>query len=130
MPTTVTSEASDKSRMSSMTCVSKVIEHLVLEIPNSVNTVYIVSDDCASQFRSKFAFKLLTMMHPQINFEWHYNEANHEKGPMDGIGDAVKNAVFRKVLSGEVKISSPKEFISEVHSLYLPTDEIPLSRKM
>ena len=50
---------------------------------------------------------------------------------MDGIGGAVKNAVFSKVLSGAVKISSPKEFaeyvnhVSEVHSLYLPTDEIP-----
>ena len=49
---------------------------------------------------------------------------------MDRIGGAVKNAVFRKVLSEEVKISNPKEFvdyvkhISEVHSLYLPTDEI------
>ena len=131
MSTTVTSEASDKSRMASMTCVSKVIEHVISEIPNSINTVYVVSDGCASQFRSRFVFKLLTTMHPEMNLEWHYNEAHHGKGPMDGIGGAVKNAVFRKVLSGAVKISSPKEFaeyvnhVSEVHSLYLPTDEIP-----
>ena len=52
-------------------------------------------------------------------------------GPMDGIGGAVKNTVFRKVLSGEAKIASPEEFdkyandLCEVHSLYLPTDEIP-----
>ena len=129
--TTVTFEASDKSRMASMTCVSKVIEHVISEIPNSINTVYVVSDGCASQFRSRFLFKLLTTMHPEMNLEWHYNEAHHGKGPMDGNGGAVKNAVFRKVLSRAVTISSPKEFaeyvnhVSEVHSLYLPTDQIP-----
>ena len=112
-----------------MTCVSKVIEHVISEIPNSINTVYVVSDGCASQFRSRFVFKLLTTTHPEMNLKWHYNEAHHGKGPMDGIGGAVKNAVFRKVLSGAVKISSPKEFaeyvnyVSEVHSLYLSTDE-------
>ena len=83
------------------------------------------------QFLLKFVFKLLTTMHPEMNLEWHYNEAHHGKGHMDRIEGAVKNAVFRKVLSGEVKVSNPKEFveyvnhISEVHSLHLPTDEIP-----
>ena len=41
MPTTVT-EASDESRMASMTCVSKCVK---------IDTVHIVSDGCASQFR-------------------------------------------------------------------------------
>ena len=88
--------------MTAMTCVSKVIEHVISEIPNSINTLYVVSDGCGSQFRSKFVFKLLTTIYPEMNLEWHYNEAHHGKGPIDGIGGAVKNAVFRKVLSGEV----------------------------
>ena len=121
MPTTVASEASDKSCMAAMACVNKVIEHVISEIPNSINTLYVVSDGCASQFRSKFAFKLFTAMHPQMNLEWHYNEAHHGKGTMDGIVGAVKDAVFRKFLSGKVKISNPKKSaecvnkISEVH---------------
>ena len=50
---------------------------------------------------------------------------------MDGIGDTVKNTVFRKVLSGGVVISSPEEFaryanhICHIDPLYLPTAEIP-----
>ena len=46
-------------------------------------------------------------------------------------GCSGKNAVFRKGLSGKVKISNSKEFaeymnhINEVHSLNLPADEIP-----
>ena len=86
---------------------------------------------CASQFRSKLVFKLLTLIHPDIGLEWHYNKAHHGKGLMDGIGGTVKNTVFRKVLSGKVVIRSPEDFtryanqICQVDSLYLPTAEIP-----
>ena len=90
--------------------LSKVIEHVVSQIPNKIDTVYIVSDGCASQFRSKFVFKLLTLIFPEMNIECHYNEARHGKGPMDGIGGAVKNTVFRKVLSGEAKTAMFFEF--------------------
>ena len=50
---------------------------------------------------------------------------------MNGIGGTVKNTVFRKVISGEVVISSPEEFaryanhICHIDPLYLPTAEIP-----
>ena len=76
-------------------------------------------------------FKLLTLIHSEIDLEWYYNESHHGKGQMDGIGDTVKNTVFRKALSGKVVIGSPKEFaryanqICKVDSLYLPTAEIP-----
>ena len=65
---------------------------------------------CGPQFWSKFVFKLLALIHPEIGVEWHYNEAHHGKGPMDGIGGTVKNTIFRNVLSGEVVIGSPEEF--------------------
>ena len=55
-------------------------------------------------------FKLLTLIRPEIALERHHNEAYHEKGPMDGTGDTVKNTVFRKVLSDEVLIGNPEEF--------------------
>ena len=75
--------------------------------------------------------KLLTLIHYEIDLEWHYNEAHLGKEPMDGIGGIVKNTVFRKVLSGQVVIGSPEEFaryanqICQFDSLYLPTAEIP-----
>ena len=67
MPTTDTSEVSDKPRMASMTHVSKVIEHVVSQVPNKIDAMYIVSDGCASQFRSKFVFKLSTLIFPEMN---------------------------------------------------------------
>ena len=130
MPTTITSEASDKSRMAWTMCVKKEIDHVLSKIINKIDMVYIVSDGCASQFRSKFVSKLLTLIHLEIGLEWHFNEAHHGKGPMDGIGGTVKNIIFRKVLSGEVVIGSPEEFarysnqICQVDSLYLPTAKI------
>ena len=131
MPTTITSEASEKPRMASITSVKKVMDHVLSKIVNKIGMVYIVSDGCASQFRSKFVFKVLTLIHPEIGLAWHYNEAHHGKEPMNGIGGTMKNTVFRKFLSGEVVIGSPEEFaqyanqICQVDSLYLPTTEIP-----
>ena len=74
----------------------------IIRIPNLVG--------CGPQFWSKFVFKLLALIHPEIGVEWHYNEAHHGKGPMDGIWGTVKNTIFRKVLSGEVVIGSQEEF--------------------
>ena len=65
IPTTITSEASDKSRMASITCVKKVIDHVLSKIVNKIDMVYIVSGGCASQFQSKFVFKLLTLIHSE-----------------------------------------------------------------
>ena len=64
MLTTITSEASDKSRMASITCVKKVIGHILSKIVNKIDVAYIVSDGCVSHFRSKFGFKLLPLIHP------------------------------------------------------------------
>ena len=131
MPTIITSEASDKSQMASITCVKKVIDYVLPKIVNKIDMVRILSDGCPSQFWPKFVFKLLTLIHPKIGLEWHCNETHHGKGPMAGIGGTVKNTVFRKVLSDEVVIGSPEEFtqyanqICQVDSLYLPTAEIP-----
>ena len=41
---------------------------------------------CAPQVWSKFAFKLLTLMHADTDLEWSYNETHYGKGPMDEIG--------------------------------------------
>ena len=96
IPTTITSEASGKSRMALITCVKKVMDHVLSKIIKKIEMVYIVNDGCASHFRSKFVFKLLTLIHPEIGLEWHYNKAHHGKGPMDGIGGTVKTPLSAK----------------------------------
>ena len=45
-----------------------------------------------------------------MSLEWHYNKAHHGKGTVDGIGATIKNLVYRKVMSGDVVIDTPKKF--------------------
>ena len=96
MPTTITSEASDKSRMALITCVKKVMDRVLSKIIKKMDMVYIVNDGCASLFWSKFVFKLLTLIHPEIGLEWQYNKAHYGKGPMDGIEGTVKTPLSAK----------------------------------
>ena len=110
LPITITTDESDKSKVASLSCVSKVITHSLEKLNQQIKTVYIVSDGCASQFPSRYVFSLLTHIDSDITIEWHYNEAHHGKRPMDGIGGTLKNLVYRSVLSGDVVINSPREF--------------------
>ena len=64
-----------------------------------IKTVKFWSDGCASQFRSQFAFFMLSKFDHSINIEWNYFEANHGKGVVDGIGGTVKHAVYSHVLT-------------------------------
>ena len=132
MSVTVTTEASDKSRSTSIGCINEVIEYAVNEIDVPITKLFIASDGCSAQFRSKFVFRLLLDMQPDLDIEWHYNEAHHGKGPMDGIGGTIKNVVYRRVMAGDLVINTPEEFATKAdelsHSikcLYLPSNEIP-----
>lgn len=109
-PVTVISESSDHSRIASMTCVHMII----VEIEKFVQLKKIIlwSDGCAAQFRSRFLFKILSQYRSDLDLEWHFNEAHHGKGPMDGIGGTIKN-----VKSGKVVVNSAKEFCDAANRL-------------
>lgn len=62
---------------------------------------------CASQFRSRFVFLFLSHFHREKEIQWHFNEANHSKEPMDSVGATIKNKVFREVKSGRLTITFP-----------------------
>ena len=71
-------------------------------------------------------------MQPDLDIKWHYNEAHHGKGPMDGIGGTIKNVVYRRVMAGDLVINTPEEFVTKadelshgIKCLYLPSNEIP-----
>ena len=68
------------------------------------------SDGCAAQFRSRFVFKLISTYRADLQIDWHYNEAHHSKGPMDGIIGTIKNFVFRQVKSGQIIINLAEDF--------------------
>ena len=71
---------------------------------------YVWSDGMGSQSRYRYIFKLLV-----------------SKGPMDGIGEMVKNVILIKVKSSQLVVHSPLEavakFVPSIHSVYLPENE-------
>lgn len=133
VPMTIVSEANDHSRINAFTCTSKVIDCVEERLPllNTLKQVYLWSDGCSAQFRSRFVFNLLTYLHPDKQIEWHYNEAHHGKGPMDGIGGTLKNKVFQEVKSGRIVVKNPKDFslyasrlLESITTMYLAMEDV------
>ena len=87
----------------------------------------IQSDGAASQFRSRFVFRLLSGVDSPLNLTQCYDERHHGKGQWT----VPKNCVFRDVMSGKCVNNNPKQFadhpdksIKGIALLYLPAEEI------
>ena len=107
VPVTIKSELSDHSYISQARLK-----------PEKLKKYFIWREGCASQFRSKLVFVLMTYFDKAIDIEWHYNESHHGKGPMDSVGGTVKNVVFQKVKYGHIVIDSPKQFFFNNFTLF------------
>lgn len=70
------------------------------------------SDGAGSQFKNRY--NLGNLIHHKDDFgfasDWSFFETAHGKGPVDGIGAAVKRAVWMKVIQNKAVISTAKEF--------------------
>ena len=60
---------------------------------------------------------MLTKFSSVYDIEWHYFQANHGKGAVDGVGGTIKNTVFRKVQAKDVVIQGPKHFAEFADSI-------------
>ena len=85
---TVTSNATDHSRIAAHFCTTKVIEELNKTV--QIAKVHVWSDGCAAQFRSRYVFDLIAQIDEKCEVIWCYNERHHGKGPMDGVGGTIK----------------------------------------
>lgn len=72
--------------------------------PCPIKVIHRYSDNCATQYKSKYAFQHMQLI--EQNFEvkviYNYTESGHGKGPSDGIGAAVKKKLERMILGGKV----------------------------
>ena len=93
----VFTESSDHDGIASMSCLQKVIHKIKHMHEKTYENVYVWSDGIGSKFRSRYIFKLLA-----------------GKGPMDRIGETVKNAILRKVKSSQLFVHSLLEFSESV----------------
>lgn len=90
--------------------MNSLIEHLKLVVP-AVTKLYIWSDGCASQYKSRQPFaNLADMFQQDVELNWHYFGSRHGKNASDGESGAVKSKMSRLVLGGQVYVDSAKEF--------------------
>ena len=130
IPITVTTESNENSRVTALSCIHKIISTIEEKV-GAFTKLYIWSDGCASQCRSRFAFSFLSHFHLEKEIELHFNEAHHGKAPMDSVGGTIKNKVFQEAKSGRLTIASPEEFsnaaerlVSKIVSIYLSINEM------
>ena len=60
LPITITTESSEHSRITSFSCLDEVVSHVEQKLATRVKKVYVSSDGCSSQFRSRFIFCLFS----------------------------------------------------------------------
>ena len=130
-PITIVSEVSNHSHIAGLKCFNKVVEHMLEKIDLPVDKGYAWSDGMTAQFRSRFVLMLLSQFHETKNLKWHYMEAHHGKGLMDGVGCTIKNHVYKEVKSGRLVIDTSQEFamaaqtlVPAIPTIYLPESEI------
>ena len=81
-----------------------VIAHLksiLYEFPQCNETLHIVSDSAASQYRNMCTMSLMKKLCEELNikmFNWNFTEAGHGKSAADGVGAAVKRALDNEVV--------------------------------
>ena len=69
------------------------------------------------EFRSQFAFYFLNLYNRDLDIYWHFLEANHGKGAVDGIGGTIKHRVYREVLAKRIVVKDSKDFAEHANRL-------------
>ena len=85
----------DHSRITAYFCISKAVTYFTekhQKLPIKL-TLYLCSDGCATQFGSCYEFSLILCYDHTLNMSSFYNERQHLKGPMDGLGGTEKNVI-------------------------------------
>jgi len=81
-------------------------------IPDSVTHVSIWSDGPASQFKNRYILAALKPLQEKHNKEiiWNFFATSHGKGPVDGIGGAVKRVVWNTVRNRKAIVTNASSF--------------------
>ena len=78
----------------------------------SLKVLDIFSDGAGSQFKQKYLFSNLYAWEQDysLSIKWNFFATSHGKGVVDGIGGTIKRAVWRRVKSESVHITSAEQY--------------------
>ena len=104
----------------------------------SFKQVHYWSDGAGSQFKNRFNLASV-LYHPHdfgTQATWSFFETAHGKGAVDGVGGAVKRAVWRAILQDRAVVNSAEEFAKvaeneclKVQVLYIPKEDITQAKE-
>ncbi|KAJ4429173.1 hypothetical protein ANN_26176 [Periplaneta americana] len=105
-----------------------------------ISVLHVFSDGAGGQFKNRYTLSQCVLTPQELHkdliyLDWSFFATAHGKGPIDGIGGTVKQAVWRRVLQGNVVISSAKEFYEcakhacpNINVLFLSSDDMSYDR--
>lgn len=105
-----------------------------------ISVLHVFSDGAGGQFKNRYTLSQCVLTPQELHkdliyLDWSFFATAHGKGPIDGIGGTVKRAVWRRVLQGNVVISSAKEFYEcakhacpNINVLFLSSDDMSCDR--
>ena len=70
----------------------------------------------------------MTHFDNSVQLKWHYNEDHQGKGPMNGVGVAIKRVVFGLMKSNKITINTADEFATETSKTLPSSQSISLSQ--
>ena len=83
-------------------------------LPDSVQKVSIWSDSPSSQFKNWLMVAAVPLLERKFKkaIVWNYFATSHGKGPVDGIGGALKQTVWKKVHQWKTIVTNPDSFVN------------------
>jgi len=104
----------------------------------SFKQVHYWSDGTSAQFKNRF--NLASVLYHSLDFgtqaTWSFFETAHGKGAVDGVGGAVKHAVWRAILQDCAVVNSAEEFARAAENecltvkvLYIPKEDITQAKE-
>ena len=93
--------------------VGAYVDMILETIPASVKSVSIWSDGPASQFKNRYIAAALHTLQAKYKLliYWNFFATSHGKGPVDGIGGAVKRYVWSAVKARKHTINNAPSFV-------------------
>ncbi len=110
------SDVLDHSKSTIIPFLDRILEELI-------EVVHIWSDGPSSQFKNRFIAASLSTLEAKycMKIYWNYFATAHGKGPVDGIGGALKRQVWMNVKSRKSMVRNASEFIDAVDKSSLVT---------
>lgn len=108
---------SDNLTHDKVTAISYLVNVLdtIIPVKNTIQEISIWSDGPSSQFKNRYIAFLISKLCLRYNLksmQWNYFCTSHGKGPVDGVGAAVKRGVRDAVKSRACSVQSASEFVN------------------